>query len=228
MSGGSLNTQNKVKAHNKSYAKLVLNMGKAKKATDETMGKPLTSKRQRELTSATWEAILYLSEIDNVDNLSYTDIRRAYDNFKLVCDLKFGLPCAYILHDQDEKPHIHFVARLNHFVGLTWWTNYINETFGSVCTEVTSVLCNPVRDVRHYVECYFLHIGYPDKHQYDANERVIKGSLFDVSYSDFMQMVMSCDSFKEVAANCAGDEKLAKLFVKHSYFVKTYFYELKE
>lgn len=198
-----------------------------KKRSDETMGKLLPEKKKREPTSAMWECIIYLSEIDGRDNLSYADIRRAYDNFKTLVDIKIGISCAYILHDADEneKPHIHFVARLNHFVGLKWWMEYVQDAFGAVCTDITPVLCSPVRDIRHYVEDYFIHRGYPDKHQYSPDERVIKGSLYDVSYSDFMQLVMSSNSFAEVAANCAGDEKLAKLFIKNSYFVKTWFYE---
>lgn len=187
--------------------------------------------RRREPKTNCWSFNLYLSEIDgHWQNCGYAEYQRAFRVFKEYARVKCDLPHAFILHDrdklengEDDKPHVHYVIKLNHNVSLSWAINYINHTFGSVCTECK--YAEPCYNLRHYVDDYMIHNGYPDKYQYMAADRTISGDLFETSYMDFMSIVMSCESFTQAQEVCATDEKLCKLFIKHCYFVKTQFME---
>lgn len=197
-----------------------------KKRTDDTQGKLL---RKQEPKSNSWSYNLYLSQIDdNWENLGYSEIHRAYDIFLNYAKHKVGYAYACILHDrdkqedgQDKKPHIHFIVRLNHNVTLSWAIRYINDMFGTVCTEC--VYAEVPYKLEHYIDEYLLHIGYLDKYQYDRQDLTINGSMFDISYQDFMTIIGSCETFRDAYTVCQADKTLSKMFVKHCYFVRSVF-----
>ena len=183
-----------------------------KKRTDDTQGKAL----KQEPKSASWSYVLYLSEIDDIwENIGYAEIRRAYLVFKEYVKHKIGYPHAYILHDKDKedngddkKPHIHIVVNFNRAVSLSWAIKYINDMLGSICTSC--VYAEVPYNVKHYINEYLLHIGYIEKYNYSNDELITYGSLYELSYADFGQIIMSCETFSQAQDVCMQDERLTK------------------
>lgn len=194
-----------------------------RKRNDETMGKLLGK-------SAVWSAVVYPVG-DTLD-----DALQSYDKFISRMHAAAGDNYTFALHDKDKdengqfkKPHIHIVKRFDKSVTGNYALEWLKRSTGDCITDTTINAFRIVEDPRA-ADDYPSHPNSPvgeygedGKYGYGNDAVVRVGRIVPVGFADFMDLVLSSEGFLDLCNKCKGNEEMARMLVKNSYFAKTFY-----